>query len=174
MATGDRGGTSTSPAPFESLEARRMMSVGPIAPGSADAAAAALPTVGLPRVPQAPALSATFGIYGLASTGRGFWFGIPVMALWGLSQAAVQGLMSAKVAPTDQGKLQGAIGSLRGISGLIGPLLFTHVFAVFIAPHAPFALPGAPFVLAAGLLGFALLLAFALVPASGKSEAQSS
>jgi DHA1 family tetracycline resistance protein-like MFS transporter len=105
-----------------------------------------------------------FSIYGLATSGAGFWLGIPVMALWGLSQPAVQGLMSAKVGPSEQGQLQGATGSLRGISGLIGPLLYTRAFAAFISPHAPFSLPGAPFVLAAALLGVALLLALALLP----------
>ena len=115
-----------------------------------------------------------FATYGLAATGAGFWLGIPVMAMWGLSQPAVQGLMSAKVGPTEQGKLQGATGSLRGISGLIGPLLYTHAFATFISPSAPFSLPGAPFVLASVLLGVALLLALAFLPAKVAALAQRS
>ena len=68
-----------------------------------------------------------FAIYGLATTGAGFWLGIPVMAMWGLSQPAVQGLMSAKVGPTEQGQLQGATGSLRTphhlITGTITPIV---------------------------------------------------
>jgi DHA1 family tetracycline resistance protein-like MFS transporter len=107
-----------------------------------------------------------FAIYGLAPTGSGFWLGIPVMALWGLGGPAAQGLMSAKVGPSDQGQLQGATGSLRGISGLIGPLLYTHAFAMFISPDAPFSLPGAPFVLSACLLGVSLLIALVLLPRS--------
>jgi DHA1 family tetracycline resistance protein-like MFS transporter len=115
-----------------------------------------------------------FAIYGLATSGAGFWLGIPVMAMWGLSQPAVQGLMSAKVGPTEQGQLQGATGSLRGISGLIGPLLYTHTFATFISPQAPFSLPGAPFVLAAALLGVAFVLALAILPGKAAAAAQRS
>lgn len=99
-----------------------------------------------------------FAVYGLARTGAEFWIGIPIMALWGLSGPAVSGLMSSKVGPTEQGQLQGATGSLRGISGLIGPLLFTRTFALFISREAPFDLPGAPFLLASALLGVSLLL----------------
>ncbi|HXK20261.1 MAG TPA: hypothetical protein VNG33_20770, partial [Polyangiaceae bacterium] len=87
-------------------------------------------------------------------------------------QPAVQGLMSAKVGPTEQGQLQGATGSLRGISGLIGPLLYTHTFAIFISPRAPFSLAGAPFVLAAALLGVALVLALAILPGKVAAAAQ--
>jgi DHA1 family tetracycline resistance protein-like MFS transporter len=104
-----------------------------------------------------------FAIYGLATTGSGFWIGIPVMAFWGVAGPAAQGMMSSMVGPSDQGQLQGATGSLRGISGLIGPTLFTQVFALFISSKAPFSLPGAPFLLSAVLIVVALLLALALV-----------
>ena len=51
-------------------------------------------------------------IYGLAPTGRWFWLGVPVMALWGLSGPAIMGLMSRLVSPSEQGQLQGANSSL--------------------------------------------------------------
>jgi MFS transporter, DHA1 family, tetracycline resistance protein len=102
-----------------------------------------------------------FAIYGLASRGWMFWIGIPVMALWGLGNPALQGMMSRKVSPLHQGQLQGAAGSIRGISGLLGPTLFTQVFALFIGDRAPFSLPGAPFLLASLLLALSLLVALA-------------
>ena len=105
-----------------------------------------------------------FATYGLAARGATFWLGIPVMAIWGLSGPAVQGLMSSKVGPSDQGQLQGATGSLRGISGLIGPTIYTLSLATFISPQAPFKLPGAPFVLSAVLLGLSFLIAITLLP----------
>jgi DHA1 family tetracycline resistance protein-like MFS transporter len=103
-----------------------------------------------------------FAAYGLAPSGALFWVGIPIMSLWGLCTPAVQGMMSGKVGPSEQGKLQGATGSLRGISGLIGPTLFTQTFALFLSPGAPAHLPGAPFVLASLLLltSFSLALSF--------------
>ena len=47
----------------------------------------------------------------------------------GIAGPSMQLLMSRRVDPTSQGKLQGAINSIRAISGMIGPLLFTQVLA---------------------------------------------
>ena len=100
-----------------------------------------------------------FLIFGVASTGLLFCFGIPVMALWGVAGAATQALMTQLVAPDQQGRLQGATTSVQSISQLLGPFLFTLTFAYFIGPSAPVKLPGAPFLLAALLLALALLIA---------------
>jgi len=96
--------------------------------------------------------AAGFAIYGLAASGPVFWIGVPVMALWGLSSPAAQGLMTQRVAPTEQGQLQGALSSIMGIAGLLGPGLFTLTFARFIGPARDWHLPGAPYLLAALLL----------------------
>lgn len=104
---------------------------------------------------------AGFSIYALASTGGGLWAGIPVFAFMGLFGPSCMGTMSKLVDPTQQGQLQGANSCLAGIAGLIGPALFTTTFAEFIR-----SLPGAPFFLAAGLLGLALLLTLAVRPRS--------
>jgi DHA1 family tetracycline resistance protein-like MFS transporter len=100
-----------------------------------------------------------FLIFGLAPTGPLFWLGIPVMALWGVSGAAIQALMTRLVAPDEQGQLQGAITSVQSVSQLVGPFLFTLTFAYFIGAQAPLKLPGAPFLLASALLVLALLIA---------------
>jgi DHA1 family tetracycline resistance protein-like MFS transporter len=101
---------------------------------------------------------AGFSIYALAATGGGIWLGIPVFAFMGLFGPSCLGTMSKLVDPTQQGQLQGANSCLGGIAGLIGPVLFTSTFAEFIRPGRAHPLPGAPFFLAAGLLGVALLL----------------
>jgi hypothetical protein len=67
--------------------------------------------------------------------------------------------MTRHVASTEQGRLQGLDGSLRGIADLIGPGLFTLTFAHFIAPGRAWELPGAPFLLAAALQVAALGIA---------------
>jgi DHA1 family tetracycline resistance protein-like MFS transporter len=100
-----------------------------------------------------------FFIFGAAPTGPLFWLGIPVMALWGIANAATQGLMSRLVAPDQQGALQGATTSVQSLSQLVGPFLFTLTFAYFIGSNAPWIMPGAPFLLASGLLVLALLIA---------------
>lgn len=96
--------------------------------------------------------AAGFFIYGVAPEGWIFCLGIPIMAFWGLSGPATQALMSRRVRLSEQGQLQGAIASINGVSGLLGPTLFTEVFAYFIGPGAVGHLPGAPFLLASLLL----------------------
>ncbi len=95
--------------------------------------------------------AAGFAIYGLATTSVEFWAGIPVMALWGLAGAASMGIMSRLVGVSEQGQLQGANSSIMALAGLFGPGLFTQAFARSIAPGEGWHLPGAPFLLAAGL-----------------------
>ncbi len=101
-----------------------------------------------------------FVIYGLASTGIAFCVGIPVMALWGLASPAALGLMSKHVGPSEQGQLQGANASIQGIANLIGPGMFTLLFAYAIGAGSGFGLPGAPFLLAALLIIGAVAVSF--------------
>jgi DHA1 family tetracycline resistance protein-like MFS transporter len=100
-----------------------------------------------------------FLIFAAAPTGPTSWLGIPVMALWGVSGAAIQALTTQLVAPDQQGQLQGATSSVQSLSQLVGPFLFTLTFAYFIGPRAPVHFPGAPFYLASGLLALALVIA---------------
>jgi DHA1 family tetracycline resistance protein-like MFS transporter len=93
-----------------------------------------------------------FMVYGLAPSAVLFLAGIPLMSLWGLYSPAAMGLMTRRVEPADQGKLQGANSSLNGIAGMSAPLAFTGIFATFISGGAGLHLPGAPFLLAAMLL----------------------
>lgn len=98
--------------------------------------------------------------FGLAWKGWGVLAAIPFIALWGVAGPAVQSLMSQKVDVTSQGKLQGAVNSLRALTGMIGPLLFTQVFALAITPGVRMNLPGAPYYLAAVLLAGSLGVAW--------------
>jgi DHA1 family tetracycline resistance protein-like MFS transporter len=111
---------------------------------------------------RAVAWGLTFGavgfvIYGLAPTGRIFWIGVPVMALWGIATPSLQTIMTRLVDATEQGRLQGALASLVGLASLIGPTMFTATFATVII-HAEWRLPGAPFLLAAALVFLSMLL----------------
>ena len=95
---------------------------------------------------------------GLASTGGAVWLAVPLLALWGLSGPAVQGLMTRHVSAGEQGQLQGANASLTGISELVGPTVFSLTFAWFVRPGQPAWAAGAPFLLGAGLLAVAALV----------------
>jgi MFS transporter, DHA1 family, tetracycline resistance protein len=105
---------------------------------------------------------AGFSVFGLASTGPVFLLGIPLMALWGLASPSSLGLMSRRVGPSEQGRLQGANSSIMGIANLFGPGLFAWTFATAIGASHEWHMPGAPFVLAAALLAIAAVTAWAV------------
>jgi MFS transporter, DHA1 family, tetracycline resistance protein len=103
---------------------------------------------------------AGFLVFAFAQTGAVFWIGIPLLALWGLESPATMALMSRRVGPSEQGQLQGATSSLTGIANLLGPGLFTLVFAFAIGTGRDWQQPGAPFVIAALLIAVAGILAW--------------
>jgi len=100
-----------------------------------------------------------FAGFGLAWRGWGVLAAIPFIALWGVAGPAIQSLMSQRVDASSQGKLQGAINSLRALTGMVGPVLFTQVFSAAIEQNARVRLPGAPYYLAGALLVLALAIA---------------
>jgi MFS transporter, DHA1 family, tetracycline resistance protein len=100
-----------------------------------------------------------FAGFGLAPRGWILLAAVPFIALWGVAGPAMQSLMSRLVDPTSQGKLQGAVNSLRALTGMAGPILFTRTFSAAISPDAAIHLPGAPYFLAAALLLASLLRA---------------
>jgi len=103
---------------------------------------------------------AGFLVFALARSGAEFWYGIPLMALWGLESPACLALMSAHVGADEQGRLQGANASITGVANLFGPGLFTQTFAVAIGGGREWNLVGAPFLVAATLIGAAALTAW--------------
>lgn len=112
--------------------------------------------------------------FALANTGWMIYALIAFSALGGLTQPALQGIMSRTIPANAQGELQGAVAALMSMSMVIGPLLMTQVFSAFSAPGEPFAIwgmtllpegapfyfPGAPFAFASVLEVIALLLLF--------------
>jgi len=115
--------------------------------------------------------SVGFSVYGLAPEGWIFCLGIPVMAFWGLTGPATQSLMTRRISSSEQGQLQGAIASINGMTGMIGPTVFTQTFAFFIQSHSDHStqhsglstsveFPGAPFILASLMLLSAAVIAW--------------
>ena len=109
-----------------------------------------------------------FAGYALAPNGVLFWCALPVFALMGLVQPTSQSLMSRRVPGNEQGRLQGAMSGIQSITGLIGPSLYTMVFAWAITGGASLNVPGLGILVAAGLVFLALLLAvrFATTPST--------
>jgi DHA1 family tetracycline resistance protein-like MFS transporter len=100
-----------------------------------------------------------FTAYGLAPTGTLFLLAVPIMALWGMYGPSSQGLITRLVGPDRQGALQGAFGSVQMSTGMVGPVVFSEVFARAIAPGAAWHLPGAPFLVSTVLLAVAIAVA---------------
>jgi DHA1 family tetracycline resistance protein-like MFS transporter len=101
-----------------------------------------------------------FLIYALAPTGWLYLCGLPIFAFSGLIQPGLQGLMTRRVAPHEQGQLQGANSALMGISSIIGPTLYLAPFAWAVRHDATLHAPGLPILIAAALMLGATALAF--------------
>jgi len=101
-----------------------------------------------------------FIIFGFSTTGVLFLCGIPVAALAGFAGPAMQSLMTQRVSASEQGLLQGANAALIGITGMIGPIMFSLTYAHFIDVDNAIHLPGAPFLLAAVLMSVAAVIAW--------------
>ena len=99
-----------------------------------------------------------FAMYGWAGSAIMFFVAIAINSLWSLASSTSQSLMTRRVSASEQGELQGAMSSIRGIAMIIGPQIFASTFAYFIAPEHR--MPGAPWYLAASLLVISLVIAW--------------
>jgi DHA1 family tetracycline resistance protein-like MFS transporter len=105
---------------------------------------------------------AGFLIYALGPTGTWVWVAIPIGALWAFYGPAAQSLLSRSVSGSEQGRLQGALGSMNGIASILAPVIYPQSFAWALDAKAtlgPWPVLGAPFFIAAFLLMGALILA---------------
>ena len=84
-------------------------------------------------------------------------------SIGGVAGPAVQSIVAKSVDPSEQGQMQGAITSLRSVTSIFAPLLFTSgLFSYFTSPSAPVKLPGIPFFVGALCQVAALVIAYRL------------
>jgi DHA1 family tetracycline resistance protein-like MFS transporter len=84
---------------------------------------------------------------------------IPFGALGGIAGPAIQGMLSKKVPPSEQGLLQGGLVSLTSLTSAIGPPIATSLFSYFISNRAPIELPGISFLFGASCTFLGLVFA---------------
>ena len=72
---------------------------------------------------------------------------------------SIQSLMSKRVGPDEQGQLQGALTIFLGITGFIGPLIFTNTFAWSIGDGRWLGIPGLAILLGGGMIAAAFVVA---------------
>ena len=116
-----------------------------------------------------------FALYGFAPVGWAYLAAAPVFALINFMQPGLQGLMTRRVGPQEQGQLQGANQSLQGIASIVGPMVFGTTFAWAVRHDPELHMPGLPIYIASSLLVAAFLLAYrvghaAAVPAAAPAE----
>jgi DHA1 family tetracycline resistance protein-like MFS transporter len=98
-------------------------------------------------------------IFGLATTGTGFWMGVPVMCMGALSGPIWTSMMTEVVDPTEQGKLSGVTSSLMSLVSIGAPFIYASVFAATIRNPHMIGGAGAPFFLGAIVMTLAVGLA---------------
>ncbi|HZZ30642.1 MAG TPA: TCR/Tet family MFS transporter [Phenylobacterium sp.] len=98
--------------------------------------------------------------YGAATDGWLYLLGAPLFAFSGFIMPGLQGLMTQRVGPSQQGQLQGANQSLQGIASFLGPLVFGESFAWSIRHESSLHMPGLAIYLAGGLLVLAFVVAW--------------
>jgi MFS transporter, DHA1 family, tetracycline resistance protein len=97
-------------------------------------------------------------------------------ALGGVAGPAIQSIVAKSVGPSEQGQMQGAITSLRSITSIFAPLIFTSgLFSYFTSENSPVILPGIPFFVGGLLNLIALVVIYRLfkrIPEETPSEPQ--
>lgn len=81
----------------------------------------------------------------------------PLVSLQALVFPSINALISRRVAPHEQGAIQGVLGSMVALGSVFGPLMLTQTLAYFTGGGAPVYFPGAAFLLAAALMVVSLI-----------------
>jgi DHA1 family tetracycline resistance protein-like MFS transporter len=111
--------------------------------------------------------TAGYLVHVFATTPALAYIALTVGALGGLTVPALQALMTGQASPEAQGELQGALATIAASTVIMGPVLFSQLFAAVTGADAPIHAPGIPFLLSALLAGSAL----ALLATGGKPPA---
>jgi DHA1 family tetracycline resistance protein-like MFS transporter len=101
-----------------------------------------------------------FALMGLASQVWLFWFGSLFLIGSGICMASIQSLMTQRVGVNEQGRLQGAASLSMSGTALVGPVIFSSVFAWSIGGGKWLHLPGLSILIGAAVLVIAVIVAF--------------
>jgi DHA1 family tetracycline resistance protein-like MFS transporter len=108
---------------------------------------------------------AALSAFGYAAAWQGWMVYVVIAAtcLEALADPPLRSIAAAKVPPSAQGELQGAMTSIFSITAIITPLLYTEIFAWFTRPDAPVTFSGASYVVAGIFLVLSLVALLAKV-----------
>ena len=88
----------------------------------------------------------------------------------GMAMPALNAMMSRRTPTDQQGELQGMNGSLSALSFLFAQLVYNNALSYFTANTAPVQFAGAPFMIAAFVTLFALIMLISTPPAAKSQE----
>lgn len=94
-----------------------------------------------------------------ASTPLILYIALIPYVLGGIAGPSVQGLISNSVSEKEQGNLQGALAQVMSVTAIIGPVLYTNLFARYSAEDTSVYFPGAPYLVAGLIVVVASILA---------------
>ncbi|MGI9545102.1 MAG: TCR/Tet family MFS transporter [Cyclobacteriaceae bacterium] len=100
-----------------------------------------------------------FALFAFANQGWMMYAFMIPYALGGFAGPSLQGIITTRVPPNEQGELQGGITSLASFTSIFAPPLMTGLFAYFTTPELTIYFPGAPFLLGAALTIVAIVVA---------------
>ena len=104
-------------------------------------------------------MSVAMVCYGLATEGWIIFVTIILGSIGGVAGPAEQSLISQAVPADEQGAVQGALNSLASVAGVIGPLVWTWIFAASLGTNGTLNFPGLAFIIAGVLTLIALAIA---------------
>ncbi len=95
-----------------------------------------------------------------------FWIAMPINMLWMIATSASQSLMTRRVAKNEQGELQGAINLLRSVGSMLGPVIFSGMFAYSIGDMHLWKAPSVSWFVAGALLLVSVAVALRVTSAA--------
>ncbi len=95
--------------------------------------------------------AAGFLLIGISPLPYFMFLGVVLVALGSVGNSAIRSILSRSLPADQQGRMNGALSSVEGLTAIIAPLTGAAVFDLF-SRAGPLQFPGAPFVLAAILL----------------------
>ncbi|MFO0830332.1 MAG: TCR/Tet family MFS transporter [Phycisphaerales bacterium] len=97
--------------------------------------------------------------YALATQGWMIYATIVATSLGGIAMPAAQALITHRVSPREQGRVQGALTSVQNLAAIVGPLIGGYVFAFSVKEGARFHVDGLVYFTSAALALVGLLIA---------------
>lgn len=99
-----------------------------------------------------------FGLFAFATQGWMMYAIMTVFSLSGVAMPAIQSMISKHIPSEEQGELQGSLISISSLTAIIGPILYTSLFAHFTRTTTPIKFPGISYFAASMICLLAIIL----------------